>query len=365
MDRAAKKTGNPYTLAFGAEPVEMIPRMAKEEELIESFTADYPSIQAYMITGVRGSGKTVFMTGICKKLREKKDWVVVELNPERDLLTTLIARLSSESRLVQIFQRAKINLSYFGVGLSVEGTVPILDAEMAVDQMLSALKRKGKRILIAVDEVTNTSYMRVFAASFQIFLRHDLPVFLLMTGLYENIHALQNEKSLTFLYRTPRIEMGPLNIGIMADNYQRVFQVNDAEALRMAQMTRGYSFAFQVLGYFSWEKKYPDEVLPAFKQYLFEFVYEKIWAELPMTDKQLRWAIASAESGKINDIRELLHWTSNQMNPYRSRLIRKGIINGDDWGMVSFTLPLFEKFVLANAPMSRPMDDQKNLATSE
>ncbi|MBR3317729.1 MAG: hypothetical protein IKG21_07965 [Atopobiaceae bacterium] len=35
--------------------------------------------------------------------------------------------------------------------------------------------------------------MRVFAASFQVFLRQNLPVFLLMTGLYENINELQNE----------------------------------------------------------------------------------------------------------------------------------------------------------------------------
>lgn len=28
-----------------------------------------------------------------------------------------------------------------------------------------------------------------------------------MTGLYENIYEIQNEKTLTFLYRTPRIEI--------------------------------------------------------------------------------------------------------------------------------------------------------------
>ena len=43
------------------------------------------------------------------------------------------------------------------------------------------------------------------------FLRQDLPVFLLMTGLYNNIHALQNDKALTLLLRTPRIELEPLN----------------------------------------------------------------------------------------------------------------------------------------------------------
>ena len=51
--------------------------------------------------------------------------------------------------------------------------------------MLGALKRKGKKVLITIDEVVNTKEMRLFISAFQIFLREELPVFLLMAGLYE------------------------------------------------------------------------------------------------------------------------------------------------------------------------------------
>ena len=37
-----------------------------------------------------------------------------------------------------------------------------------------------------------------------------------------------------------------------------------------------------------------------------------------------------------------------QFNPYRSRLIRKGLIDGEEYGYVYFTLPLFEQFVIEN-----------------
>ena len=47
----------------------------------------------YMITGVRGAGKTVLMTSIAKELTEDKKWVVVELNPELDLLEQLAAKI--------------------------------------------------------------------------------------------------------------------------------------------------------------------------------------------------------------------------------------------------------------------------------
>ena len=43
------------------------------------------------------------------------------------------------------------------------------------------------------------------------------PVFLLITGLFENINLLQNEKSLTFLYRAPKVPMDPLDKMAVSD----------------------------------------------------------------------------------------------------------------------------------------------------
>lgn len=212
-------TGNPFSLDFGREPYEMIPRLLLTDDLVRSFTAEYPSTHVSIITGVRGCGKTVFMTSICKRFQQEKDWVVVELNPDRDLLQNLAARLSEEKSLTEIFKSAKINLSAFGLGLQIEGTEPVRDIEVALDRMLESLKKHHKRVLIAIDEVSTTHDMKVFASAFQILLRRDLPIFLLMTGLYENIRTLQDQKTLTFLYRAPRTALTPLNIGRMADSY--------------------------------------------------------------------------------------------------------------------------------------------------
>ena len=37
--------------------------------------------------------------------------------------------------------------------------------------------------------------------------------------------------------------------------------------------------------------------------------------------------------------------SANQFNPYRDRLVKKGVVNGSSYGRVSFTLPLFERYV--------------------
>jgi hypothetical protein len=40
---------------------------------------------------------------------------------------------------------------------------------------------------------------------------------------------------------------------------------------------------------------------------------------------------------------------TNQFNPYRARLIRKGIVDGSLRGYVSFALPLFERYVIEHS----------------
>ena len=45
----------------------------------------------------------------------------------------------------------------------------------------------------------------------------------------------------------------------------------------MARLTMGYPFAFQVLGYLTWNNNGDYKaILPQYEQYLSEFVYDKL-----------------------------------------------------------------------------------------
>ena len=88
-----------------------------------------------------------------------------------------------------------------------------------------------------------------------------------------------------------------------------------------------------------------DIVLPQYKQYLEEFSYNKIWSELSQKDKKVCFAIAESKTGKINEILSLSGLKNNEISPYRKRLIMRGIVNGNEYGMLRFTLPLFSEFV--------------------
>ena len=339
---------NPYTLVFGRPPLEMVERKNQAERIISEFCQERPSNYLNLVTGIRGCGKTVFITQIANRLREKKEWIIVNLNPQRELLTALASKLNSNQMLSKIFKEAEINLQAFGFGVGIKGVPPVTDIEEALTRMLRSIQKHRKRVLITIDEATNSKDIRIFASAFQIFLREELPVFLLMTGLYNHIDRLRNAKGMTFLERAPRTVLSPLNFTAMVEKYKNTMKVKEDTAVMLAKATKGYSFAFQVIGYYAWEfPDHLDQALHNAKDYLFEFAYQKIWSELSALDRKVVRAIYQSKAGEIARVREILNWTSNQFNPYRDRLIKSGVISGLQTGYVELALPWFGEYAMS------------------
>ena len=337
---------NPFSLTFGKEPVNAISRDKQIDEIVEGVTAANPEFQVCMITGVRGSGKTVLMTEIAAEIGARKDWITIELSPERDMLHALAAELSNRKELLEIFRDARINLSFLGFGLEIDSEPPITDVVVALDRMLENLTKKGKKVLIALDEAVSNQHVREFASQFQIFMRKKYNIFLVMTGLYDKIYELQNEDTLTFLYRAPKFEMQPLNSRLVTKEYKKVFDISEEEAMKMAELVKGYPYAYQVLGYLCYKKQEPySEVIDEFDAYLSEYVYDKIWSELSGKDRKAIAAIAEAENGKVEEVRDILNWSSGQFSVYRDRLMKKGLITSPKYGSVELTLPRLGEYV--------------------
>lgn len=336
---------NPYTLVFGQPPLEMISRSAQATRILYDFSQKRPVNSINLITGIRGSGKTVFITQIAKTLSEKKEWIVVNLNAQRDLLVSLASKLNSNRNLSRLFREAEINLQAFGFGVSIKGVPPVTDIEEALSRMLRVLREHGKRVLVTIDEVTNSKEMRIFASAYQIFLREELPVFLLMTGLYKQIDNLRNAEGMTFLERAPRTVLAPLDLYAMAKKYEETLSLRADAAMKLASATRGYSFAFQVMGFFYYENPdNPEKAREEALDYLCEFAYRKIWSEMSGKDREVAAAIGRVPDGSVEKIRQILMYSSNQFNPYRDRLIKAGIITGEQTGIVAFALPGFGEF---------------------
>lgn len=338
---------NPFTLAFGKKPLQYIARLSQTEELVEKLNRNNPPSYAYMITGVRGSGKTVAMTSVSAELAKNDAWIVVELNPNRDMLQTLAAKIYSLPEMKKHFMDAKLDLTAFGIGISIGNNEKIFDIEIALSRMLEIVKNQNKKILVMVDEVVKNKAIRIFVSSFQMFIRNDYPIFLLMTGLYENIYNLQNDKSLTFLYRAPKTELEPLNYTAVRKSYKDTFNLTMEEAEKMTSLTKGYPFAYQVLGYIRWERKGAtlESLMDEYDQYLDEFAYEKIWAELSPTEQKILAYIAHSGDNKVKGIREHLDMSSEKFAVYRDRMNKKSVVDVSRHGIMDFKLPRFDVFI--------------------
>lgn len=334
---------NPFTLAFGKEPLTMIDRNFQLSEIEDSFLSENPSSQIYMITGVRGSGKTVSLTTLYKSFKKRKDWIVVELNSSINLLNQLVSELYEVPSLTNLFIEAKIDLSAFGIGVSLEKSRPIINESTAIERMLNVIKKKNKKLLICIDEATNNENMKIFASTFQILIRHDLPLFLIMTGLPNEIDLLQNVDTLTFLYRAPKISLNKLNMLSISNSYKDTLNISDTKAKELAKLTNGYAFAYQTIGFLYYRDKKIN--LDEFDSILSERVYEKIWSELPEKEREIVRSIAKGNT-TIKEIREDTKISSSDMSTYRIRLNKKGIVDTSERGKITFILPRFAEVIL-------------------
>ena len=89
------------------------------------------------------------LTDIAKYFRKEKDWIVVDLSPERDLLQMLAPNLSNQPDLLAMFREAKINQSFLGLGLEMDGVPPVTDVSVAVTRMLERIGQKGIIVFIS------------------------------------------------------------------------------------------------------------------------------------------------------------------------------------------------------------------------
>lgn len=334
---------NPFVLGFGKKPQEYIDRSEQENQIIETFEMQYPSAQAFMIAGIKGSGKTVLLSELSDHYSKDKNWIVLNLASDMDILSASVAELQS----LPMLKRVHFNLgaNFAGISISNRSQETVSDNGVLLKQMITELEKKGKKVLFLIDEIVSNHYVQNFCSIFQIIVRENKPVYLVMAGLFENIQNLQNQKTLTFLYRAPKIFLEPLSLPAIAERYHSILHISFEEASAMARETKGYPFAFQILGYLCYrEKKSYRDLLSEYDHYLAIYAYEKIWSELSDMDRKVVSVIASGKT-IVKDIREALGISPQLLNIYRLRLINQGIADVSRRGELSLTLPRFDRFI--------------------
>lgn len=302
---------NPFSISFGRINEKIIEREQEIKPIFEDFDSESTRNTIYILTGPRGCGKTVTLGHIIDVYKDKKDWVV--------------ARLSQSDNMLE--QMASL---------------------LYLNNLLEYFKKKGVHVLVAIDDVAKNKGMLDFIRVYQGFLIDQYHVRLLMTGLAKNVSKLETDRSLTLLFRAPKIQLSPLSIQAIAISYQNNFDISESESLRLAKTTKGYALAYQILDdilYKSIEKNLNSKVLKEFDLKLSEWSYEIIWSELTIKEKQILSIIADGFSSN-KDLMEKLNDTSKgNLAIYKKKLAQEGLINVSVRGKCTFTLPRFAEFI--------------------
>lgn len=342
---------NPYAISFGRIPNKYISRSVIIDDIIAILESNPVEEQAFKITGIRGTGKTVTLTAIEREIKENSEWVVIGLRSNGDLLTDLIANLYSAVPFVTEFINSSLNLSKFGIGLEISKKSPVESLDFALKAILKKIEKNNKKVLVTIDEARATAEMIDFIQEFQLLIREELPIYLIAAGLYDDIESIENADGLTFFMRATKIEMTPLNYTIMRADYEETIGVSREIAEKMAAITKGYPFAYQALGKYVWEDpkhELSDYVLAELDEALAIKVYDKIWSELTDTDKWYMTFIAEKDTLSASELLEITHKSHSEWSIPRKRLSAKGLINTKERGKISLCLPRFKEYIENN-----------------
>ena len=341
-------TNSPFNITFGERPKNYINRESEFNSIVEVFDSEIPETKIKIITGPRGCGKTVLLSQVKKYYDDKDSWITADVNPNGDILEQLASKIYESGKVKKLFLKAEFNFSFKGIGLTIHGDEPVSSIYTLLDKMFKYLKKKEIRVLITIDDCSTNENMKIFAHSYQSFIREEYPAFLLITGLYENVDKLEKVDNLTFLARAPKLFLNKLSIRAVTMSYMRIFDISEEEAIKIAKQTNGYAYGYQLLGsllYKSNSTKLDKTVLDKYDLSLEDNAYSMIWEALPETERQVLIAIAST-NGVIKDIVSNYGITNSKIQMYKPKLKNKGIIDCSTRGKITFELPRFKEFVL-------------------
>lgn len=340
---------NPFSANLEAKTASLIKRPMITNKIISDFSSENISNYVYIITGLRGSGKTVLLSTISNQLKDDEKWIVVDPGPKDNILENIASEIYETCNLKRLFLKGEFSFSFNGLTFSLKGKEPTTTVISLLKKMIGHINEKGRRVLITIDEVDNSPQMKTFIQAYETLIRQGYKVLLLMTGLYENVSKLQDDKCLTFLYRAPKIVLTPLNISSIALSYQKYLNTDEETSFKLAKLTNGYAYAYQVLGYLLYSYGLKDvnkDILAEYDQYLADYVYEKVFSKLSSKEQDLLLAMVDESPIKNETLRTKTGFDIKTLSVYRDRLIKKGIIVSPKYAYLEYTLPRFKNFLI-------------------
>lgn len=379
---------NPFVPGAGTLP----PKLAGRDEILErarillARTKNGIVGKSFILTGLRGVGKTVLLVEI-ESLAKKEGFFVIRLEArEEKSITTELAKeirriLLNMSTLSSVGVKLKKGLSVFlafikafkiSVGdMAIEvspelGTADSGDIEDDMPHLLTAVAEAAQEhntgIALIIDEIheLTSKELNGIIVAMQRIQQKQLPFVLIGAGLPTILAKAGKAKTYSErLFDYPQIgALSEDDTGrALSDPVEKEGMTFEDTALKsIYEHTLGYPYFIQTWGHQTWDcaeaspftanvvEKASEKSLTELDQSFFRVRFDRLTPK----EKEFMHAMAKlkGDQRKVRDVSALLGTTVTNVSKLRDTLIKKGMIYSPSHGEISFTVPLFDEFML-------------------
>lgn len=367
---------NPFTPTFGTSPPLLVGRDSDLDDFREGLRGGPGSPErATLVTGLRGTGKTVMLNAY-EDLAGAEGWLVIS----ETATPNLIDRITHE-HLPGLLQDADprqteshlTGVSFpggFGANRDVtERHTPRLGLRSQLSQLADLCSEQGGGVLITVDEVHRKGLhdLRELGTTIQHAFRERRNVAFVGAGLPSAVEELLSDEVSTFLRRADRRHLRTVSPQEVAEALTVPIRAADRditpEALQIAVAgTGGYPFMIQLIGLHAWRADSAAVVIDAdqaqrgvdqARRKVGQLVHASALADLSDVDRSFLAAMSHDDGpSRMADIASRLGVDATYAGQYRLRLIAAEVIEPRGYGRVDFTLPGLRDYLREHAASS-------------
>ncbi|MHA2789223.1 AAA family ATPase [Corynebacterium sp. S7] len=355
---------NPFRPTFGASPKVWAGRQTVLNEFDTALDSGpgHPH-RSIVISGSRGIGKTVLLTELEEKARQR-GWVVIRASGRQGMSEMLTESAIPEAieSLDPTPQRKLTGFSVTGLGSVRTDLTEEKPVAPRLGNRLRALlgKLHGTGVLITIDEIQDSdpTDLTEIAVAYQDLVRDDAEVALAMAGLTQGVNQLLNLPGATFLRRARHYELGPLTIedatATLTDTAAAAGKPFTPGAAEYAgELTQGYPYLVQLIGYLAWNHAGNKEIARADVSSISEEAIDTLGRQVhhpslravPPRQREYLDAMAHIQSQtgrsrvSTTDLTTALERPVTALSDTRSKLIDRDLIVPAGWGEVEFAQP--------------------------
>ena len=367
---------NPYAPGAGTPPPALVGRddvLSHADVALRRLRA-LRSAQHQIITGLRGTGKTVLLTTFGAIAERNGFWLIRQeaVGVGDDTVVSLLRqarRILSELGGSDKISRAlrsvdAVALTVAGTGFRAERTDAQPDREALSDVIIdlaAAAAERDRGIMIALDEAQLLDHddLRRILVGVRRCGQDRLPLWCLLTGLPNLVGIVA--KVVTYAERMFEVsELGPLTPSQVSEAITRPateLQVEwAAEAVgAIVDRSDGYPFFVQMWAYHTWNAAMDAPISardvsradPSTRFSLDRSFFAARISRVPASEIAYATALASLGAGphRSREVAAAAGATTSQVAAFRDRLLREGVLFAPRYGWVEFATPHFDEYI--------------------